>query len=157
MNYEHKMHIITLYLIISLTIGIIATIKLDEFIYNFFKLCFSTTESSGNGGCGEASTLLRTLISCRKIGVPNGGSIQPQQAHHSGGGIVSVSGNQSSHQVCGTDRRKQSFPTRTAATSEDWGSVQYLPDFTGNNPWCNLSSVKSGRVSMISFISIEQH
>lgn len=50
-------------------------------------------------------------------------------------------------------RRKQSFPTKTplaedvtkheGSMGEMEGDQEYVPDFTGNSPWCNLQIVKA--------------
>lgn len=97
-----------------------------------------------NGGGGEASTLLRTLISCRKLGLTTGGEAR-QVPHTDNVGPGNVLGNCTNQPPTMTgDRRKQSFPTR--AIAEDWGGTHHPPDFTGNNPWCNLSpAARSGR------------
>jgi hypothetical protein len=53
-----------------------------------------------------------------------------------------------------SNRRKQSCPSKSDASAIRRSPVSpyvrgetYLPDFTGNNPWCNISTVKTGRVS----------
>lgn len=175
---------------------------------------------SQNGHCqgppltGEASQLLRKLITCRKLGM----SITPAPPHPAslldgpnfikneimhdirvctyyylnqawfcvcecshvqtscmygkervqefGGlfGLQSEVGNAKSG-----GRRKQSYPSKAALQEEgmtmdqtavvspcpDGGDVEmdYLPDFTGNNPWCNLSLVKTKvRLVLVSFV-----
>ncbi|XP_049854187.1 uncharacterized protein LOC126335212 isoform X3 [Schistocerca gregaria] len=98
-----------------------------------------------NGGGGEASTLLRTLISCRKLGLtPSDGAHQAPHTDSMGSGAVLGNCTNQPPTITG-DRRKQSFPTR--AIAEDWGgAAHHPPDFTGNNPWCNLSpAARSGR------------
>jgi len=60
------------------------------------------------------------------------------------------------------NRRKQSCPSKADASAIRRSPVSpyvhgetYLPDFTGNSPWCNISAVKTGRVSNISvFVSV---
>ena len=142
---------------------------------------------------GEASNLLRTLISCRKLGINPadnrvaaiGTSLQHSLKSRSKlysavqgssltappetTGETAVLGNRtnlpSSEQVpaaftfakapvgalkADASRRKQSFPAKADATVAPFvRSEGYLPDFTGNNPWCNISAVKTGRVSLI--------
>jgi hypothetical protein len=57
------------------------------------------------------------------------------------------------------NRRKQSCPSKADASAIRRSPVSpyvhgetYLPDFTGNNPWCNISAVKTGRVSHVSVL-----
>lgn len=163
-----------------------------------------------SSGVGEASNLLRTLISCRKINInptettsshisslqhslksrsklylnmdspsPVGSTVSEIDSPHSivlgnrtnlpvaedtvsplsmvvksvdrmrVGSIPSVSSVKQD-----SNRRKQSFPSKADASSGRQSPVgsqvsgeTYLPDFTGNNPWCNLSAVKSGRLA----------
>jgi hypothetical protein len=52
------------------------------------------------------------------------------------------------------NRRKQSCPSKADASTIRRSPISpyirgetYLPDFTGNSPWCNISAVKTGRVS----------
>jgi hypothetical protein len=60
------------------------------------------------------------------------------------------------------NRRKQSCPSKADASAIRRSPVSpyvhgetYLPDFTGNSPWCNISAVKTGRVSNVSiFVSV---
>ncbi|XP_069692378.1 uncharacterized protein [Periplaneta americana] len=159
---------------------------------------------------GEASNLLRTLISCRKLGItpseaaanncvtPIGSSLQhslknrsklysaiqgssliPEATLESHSGAVlgnrtnlpsaeeipsaftlamkSMEKSARANMAVGTpnkqdgNRRKQSFPLKAADTSSPVTPYvrgeTYLPDFTGNNPWCNISAVKTGRLA----------
>lgn len=55
------------------------------------------------------------------------------------------------------NRRKQSCPSKADASTIRRSPISpyvhgetYLPDFTGNSPWCNISAVKTGRVSHVS-------
>ncbi|KAF2903400.1 hypothetical protein ILUMI_02778 [Ignelater luminosus] len=104
---------------------------------------------------GEASQLLRKLITCRKLGMsitPAPSNVPPlhgdfrssiaKDTHMAEIGLSKSSG-----------RRKQNFPTK-ATVEEPSGrdvspcrdtdvEMDYLPDFTGNNPWCNLQIVKT--------------
>jgi hypothetical protein len=57
------------------------------------------------------------------------------------------------------NRRKQSCPSKADASAIRRSPVSpyvpgetYLPDFTGNSPWCNISAVKTGRVSHFSVL-----
>ncbi|GLH10698.1 GATA-binding factor A [Gryllus bimaculatus] len=162
-------------------------------------------------GVGEASNLLRTLISCRKMGIspmeattnhsitslqhslksrsklyltmdsssPAGATVSEMDNSHSVvlgnrtnlppsdetatplsmvvksvdkmrvGGMATTSTTKQD-----SSRRKQSYPSKADGTSERNSPVgshipgdTYLPDFTGNNPWCNISAVKSGRLA----------
>jgi hypothetical protein len=59
------------------------------------------------------------------------------------------------------NRRKQSCPSKSDASAirrspiSPYGHGEtYLPDFTGNSPWCNISTVKPGRVSYLNFLYI---
>lgn len=65
-------------------------------------------------------------------------------------------------------RRKQSFPTKTppvedvklhdgtSPVGEMEGDQEYVPDFTGNSPWCNLQIVKAKVSLEIRFVFKEQ-
>ena len=146
---------------------------------------------AGNVRGGEASNLLRTLISCRKLGINPGDnrvaaigtslqhSLKSRSKLYSAvqgssltapetTGETAVLGNRtnllSAEQVstafnfvktpvgalkADASRRKQSCPVKADATVAPFVRTEgYLPDFTGNNPWCNISAVKTGRVSM---------
>ncbi|XP_067005116.2 uncharacterized protein [Anabrus simplex] len=176
----------------------------------------SEVGSNGSGVCGgEASNLLRRLISCRKLGItpadaaannhrsPVALSLQHSLKSRSklysaiegaAPGIPSLSEPVGPHSIVlgnrtnlptteeipsalsmvmktmeervrgnGTNsmtvkqdvnRRKQSYPSKADASSERSSPIAqfvpgeaYLPDFTGNNPWCNISAVKSGRLA----------
>lgn len=107
---------------------------------------------------GEASQLLRKLITCRKLGMsitpaPSGKPPPP--------GYAEARREVECPNAKTAGRRKQSFPTK--ATVEDTGGrdvasptndmeteADYLPDFTGNNPWCNLQIVKTKVTSRFS-------
>ncbi|XP_060522369.1 uncharacterized protein LOC132699587 [Cylas formicarius] len=104
---------------------------------------------------GDASQLLRKLITCRKLGMSvtstsEGGasphvlnyslfqSRMPVSSLHGGLGI--------SEKEKSSGRRKQSYPTKANNGQEageknkddDYGGGGGNPDFTGNNPWCNV-------------------
>lgn len=142
---------------------------------------------TGGALYGEASQLLRKLISCRKLGM----SITPTSApSNTPAGTVSVSssrsgnGSGSTHRRTSTSaatssskssggRRKQSFPTKmeTEEVSSSAGTgpptstgsdstatpvspyrgdaadmdPDYMPDFTGNSPWCTMQIVKNAK------------
>ncbi|PSN57201.1 hypothetical protein C0J52_01469 [Blattella germanica] len=135
----------------------------------------------GSGRGGEASNLLRTLISCRKLGItPSdnrvtsiGTSLQHSLKSRSklysaiqGSSLApeipsaAVLGNRTNLPASeeevppafalslaakqDVNRRKQSCPAKADAFVRGEG---YLPDFTGNNPWCNISAVKTGRLA----------
>jgi hypothetical protein len=56
------------------------------------------------------------------------------------------------------NRRKQSCPSKSDSSAIRRSPVSpyvhgetFLPDFTGNSPWCNISTVKPGRVSHLNF------
>jgi len=184
---------------------------------------FSSDECQdvGNRPVGEASNLLRTLISCRKLGitpteaaannraVPVGISLQHSLKSRSklysanqGSPVPETNVESHSAAVLGNrtnlpsaeempsaftlamksmekaaranmavvavskqdnNRRKQSCPSKADASAIRRSPVSpyvhgetYLPDFTGNSPWCNISAVKTGRVSHVSifFLSI---
>ncbi|KAJ9585351.1 hypothetical protein L9F63_002848 [Diploptera punctata] len=109
----------------------------------------------GNVRGGEASNLLRTLISCRKLGInPSdnrvaaiGTSLQHSLKSRTAEstGETPVLGNRtnlpSSEQVS-TAYTFVKSPVGTLKADQG-----YLPDFTGNNPWCNISAVKTGRLA----------
>ncbi|XP_074040849.1 uncharacterized protein isoform X1 [Leptinotarsa decemlineata] len=100
---------------------------------------------------GEASQLLRKLISCRKLGM----SITPTPPH-----VLNYTlfrDRQKTHELLNTekcsDRRKQSFPSKANLVEstpmdqdndEEDSREDCIPDFTGNNPWCNLVKGKGG-------------
>ncbi|KAG5874745.1 hypothetical protein JTB14_027084 [Gonioctena quinquepunctata] len=102
------------------------------------------------GLSGEASQLLRKLISCRKLGM----SITPTPPHVLN--YTLFQDRQKSHEPFNaeksSDRRKQSFPTKASMiettmdqdNDEEDSREDCTPDFTGNNPWCNLVKGKSG-------------
>ncbi|KAJ8916129.1 hypothetical protein NQ315_004496 [Exocentrus adspersus] len=93
---------------------------------------------------GEASQLLRKLITCRRLGM----SITPTPPH-----VLNYTLFQDQQRSLPTQginlekssaRRKQSFPTKASVQTEaspmeqERDEEDYIPDFTGNNPWCNL-------------------
>ncbi|XP_063240896.1 uncharacterized protein LOC134541403 [Bacillus rossius redtenbacheri] len=150
------------------------------------------TSLGSNGGGGEASNLLRTLISCRRLGISPAeaaannrsapaAALSLQHSLKSRSRLYAaihglppppppssrgVAGPGSPHLLAGAgaannldnnngdaavppgkldgSRRKQSFPSKAEPGGP--GDV-YLPDFTGSNPWCSLSSSKSGRLA----------
>nr|CAD7197228.1 unnamed protein product [Timema douglasi] len=168
-----------------------------------------TSNLGSNGGGGEASNLLRTLISCRKLGIPpmeaaannrlapmasslqhslksrsklyaaiHGSPLVPPLSSEGLHSPAVVLGNrtnllQSSEEgsppgalsmviksidACSmnnnvlavaskhdSSRRKQSFPSKADPSLQT--ESLYVPDFTGGNPWCNISSSKSGRLA----------
>jgi hypothetical protein len=175
---------------------------------------FSSDECQdvGNRPVGEASNLLRTLISCRKLGitpteaaannraVPVGISLQHSLKSRSklysanqGSPVPETNVESHSAAVLGNrtnlpsaeempsaftlamksmekaaranmavvavskqdnNRRKQSCPSKADASAIRRSPVSpyvhgetYLPDFTGNSPWCNISAVKTGRLA----------
>lgn len=96
---------------------------------------------------GEASQLLRKLITCRKLGMsitPAPPTRPPPTYAESVAEVSKTPG-----------RRKQSFPTKAppaddvvkhegaSPVREMEGDQEYVPDFTGNSPWCNLQIVKT--------------
>ncbi|EFA09251.2 GATAd [Tribolium castaneum] len=96
---------------------------------------------------GEASQLLRKLITCRKLGM----SITPAPPFVLDGRVSSPSEplNMETNPKPSTGRRKQSYPTKASiedsrSPARDDGE-DYIPDFTGNSPWCNLQIVKGGK------------
>lgn len=144
---------------------------------------------SGGALYGEASQLLRKLISCRKLGMSITPTSAPTNAQpdaapvsssRSGGGSGGGNGARrssgsaaTSSSKSGGGRRKQSFPTKmemeevsssagtgpptstgsdstTTADSPYRGDAadmdgDYMPDFTGNNPWCTMQIVKNAK------------
>lgn len=109
---------------------------------------------------GEASQLLRKLITCKKLGM----SITPAPANHPIGRpaadqVIGLSDVSRSSMDAGLTksscRRKQSFPTKAAkeeqmdrsdSPCQDVEGEDYLPDFTGNSPWCNIQMCKNSKV-----------
>ncbi|XP_044272300.1 uncharacterized protein LOC123016149 isoform X1 [Tribolium madens] len=96
---------------------------------------------------GEASQLLRKLITCRKLGM----SITPAPPFVLDNRVNSPSEplNMETNSKPSTGRRKQSYPTKASiedsrSPARDDGE-DYIPDFTGNSPWCNLQIVKGGK------------
>jgi hypothetical protein len=97
---------------------------------------------------GEASQLLRKLITCRKLGM----SITPAPPFvHLDGRVNSPNEplNMETNPKPASGRRKQSYPTKASiedsrSPARDDGE-DYIPDFTGNSPWCNLQIVKGGK------------
>ncbi|XP_044758561.1 GATA-binding factor 6-B isoform X2 [Coccinella septempunctata] len=103
---------------------------------------------------GEASQLLKKLITCRKLGM----SITPSPSHYvsatiDGRGNMTVmkDGSQSEQSMKTSGRRKQSYPTKanveenkfvTSSPSED---TEEFMDFSSANSWCSLSIVKGGK------------
>lgn len=101
---------------------------------------------------GEASHLLKKLISCRKLGM----SITPTPPHVLNYTLfqdqqkppAAISPNLSTEKLSG--RRKQSFPTKANVsvehntTQEKTEQVEEESpmDFTGNNPWCSYLKSK---------------
>ncbi|CAG9864031.1 unnamed protein product [Phyllotreta striolata] len=91
---------------------------------------------------GEAGQLLRKLITCRKLGM----TITPTTAQAR---EPERAGAERAHSKEG--RRKQSYPSKAAVAGDapcpmeqDNDEDEYMPDFTGNNPWCNLVKSRSG-------------
>lgn len=94
-------------------------------------------------------------------------SITPAPANHPFGGggrpdsVSIMEGHRSSmdgNMIKSSCRRKQSFPTKTTkeeamdrsdSPCQDVETDDYLPDFTGNNPWCNIQMCKNNKVSKI--------
>lgn len=117
-----------------------------------WKALSQNGRSQGQSLTGEASQLLRKLITCRKLGM----SITPAPSnipatfddHRNNFGrdlTLDATGNK-------LGRRKQTFPTkatldeptgREVSPCPDSEEVEYMPDFTGNNPWFNLQIVKT--------------
>ncbi|KAK9881294.1 hypothetical protein WA026_015416 [Henosepilachna vigintioctopunctata] len=107
---------------------------------------------------GEASQLLKKLITCRKLGmsITPTPSLSPNQYTSStmdGRGNLTVLSDalHSEHNLKSSGRRKQSYPTKAnvddlkyevSPTRED--NEEYM-DFSGGNPWCNMSVVKGGK------------
>lgn len=125
---------------------------------NIWK-ALSQNGRGSQGMSGEASQLLRKLITCRKLGM----SITPAPLPHSSPKMHDedrVSMTNIDEQRDGTSsksssaRRKQSFPTKATSDEPPEGDNYkfleteggYIPDFTGNSPWCNLQLVKSNKV-----------
>lgn len=129
---------------------------------NIWKALSQNGHGPPPGMSGEASQLLRKLITCRKLGM----SITPAPAVNSSPkppyeeDRVSLTSIEEQRDAGGnylktsSARRKQSFPTKaTKEPKEDNNDGDayryldcesgYLPDFTGNSPWCNLQLVKS--------------
>ena len=189
-------------------------------MWTVFRFSSDECHNVGNRPVGEASNLLRTLISCRKLGitpteaaannraVPVGISLQHSLKSRSklysanqGSPVPETNVESHSAAVLGnrtnlpsaeempsaftlamksmekaaranmtvvavskqdSNRRKQSCPSKADASAIRRSPVSpyvhgetYLPDFTGNSPWCNISAVKTGRVSHVSiFVSV---
>ncbi|XP_063903899.1 uncharacterized protein LOC135123301 isoform X2 [Zophobas morio] len=96
---------------------------------------------------GEASQLLRKLITCRKLGMsitPAPPFVHLDKRVHSPNEPL----NMETHPKPSTGRRKQSYPTKASVEDSSPGrddGEDYIPDFTGNSPWCNLQIVKGGK------------
>lgn len=107
---------------------------------------------------GEASHLLKKLISCRKLGM----SITPTPPHVLNYTLfqdqqkppTATSPNLSIEKSSG--RRKQSFPTKANVSVEGSTTTQEKPeqveeespmDFTGNSPWCSYLKSKVSKHS----------
>lgn len=62
----------------------------------------------------------------------------------------SIQAQQTANMEKSSARRKQSFPTKASVQAEaipmdqEKEEEDYIPDFTGNNPWCNLVKGKVG-------------
>ncbi|VEN64109.1 unnamed protein product [Callosobruchus maculatus] len=117
---------------------------------------------------GEASQLLRKLITCRKFGMSITPAPTPTVLNYSL--YSSQSPNAEGEKMDDrpamektSARRKQSFPTKANVKTDEGvgggggggggaivgGETQkeeedYIPDFTGNSPWCNLVKGKGG-------------
>ncbi|CAH1101194.1 unnamed protein product [Psylliodes chrysocephalus] len=98
---------------------------------------------------GEASQLLRKLITCRKLGM----TITPTPPHVLNYSLFDETQKsvESLNAEKNSGRRKQNFPSKATVQTEpspmeqDGGEEdEYIPDFTGNNPWCNLVKSRSG-------------
>ncbi|GJQ82222.1 GATAd [Trypoxylus dichotomus] len=109
---------------------------------------------------GEASQLLRKLITCKKLGM----SITPAPANHPVGrpgdqtmSLTDVSrSGMDANLTKSSCRRKQSFPTKAAkeepidrsdSPCQEVEGEDYLPDFTGNSPWCNIQMCKNSKTN----------
>ncbi|KAF5271226.1 hypothetical protein FQA39_LY08233 [Lamprigera yunnana] len=118
-----------------------------------WKALSQNGHTQGPSLTGEASQLLRKLITCRKLGM----SITPAPSNVSSSFTEHRSNyardmQMSDVAISKSGRRKQSFPTKAAledtttrdvSPCRDADEMEYLPDFTGNNPWCNLQIVKT--------------
>ncbi|XP_022900329.1 transcription factor GATA-5 isoform X2 [Onthophagus taurus] len=114
---------------------------------------------------GEASQLLRKLITCKKLGMsitPAPLSITPSSPkkplhnkNSSNDMETSLEGSIINYKSTAGGRRKQSFPTKTTTKEEpvdrddspcmEVESEEYMPDFTGNSPWCNIQMCKNNK------------
>lgn len=123
---------------------------------------------------GEASQLLRKLITCRKLGMsitPAPPNMPTPYTDHRANfakemAMVSLPLISTHFLIDNNDmfkaeigltktsgRRKQNYPSKAKveeASTRDMSpcgdgevDMDYLPDFTGNNPWCNLQIVKT--------------
>lgn len=120
--------------------------------------------SGASGLSGEASQLLRKLITCRSLGmsITPAPPKRPKLTEEDGRDRVIFNNYDPQDGTSGKSssaRRKQSFPTK--ATTEEQhsqseidsfkygneGECGFLPDFTGQNPWCNLQIVKGSKNS----------
>lgn len=91
---------------------------------------------------GEASQLLRKLITCRKLGM----SITPAPPFVHLDSQSNEPINMEINSKSSSGRRKQSYPTKASIENSQSPAredgEEYIPDFTGNSPWCNLQIVK---------------
>nr|CAI5845912.1 unnamed protein product [Callosobruchus analis] len=117
---------------------------------------------------GEASQLLRKLITCRKFGMSITPAPPPTVLNYSlySSQFPNAEGEKTDDRPAmerTSARRKQSFPTKASVKTDEGiaggggggggglvgGESQkeeedYIPDFTGNSPWCNLVKGKGG-------------
>ncbi|XP_028129476.1 uncharacterized protein LOC114325577 isoform X1 [Diabrotica virgifera virgifera] len=95
---------------------------------------------------GEASQLLRKLITCRKLGM----TITPAQPHVLNYTLFDEQQKSLEHTNAEKSRRKQSYPSKASVSDsvpmDQDEEEEYGPDFTGNSPWCNM--VKGKRVEV---------
>ncbi|KAK4874934.1 hypothetical protein RN001_014294 [Aquatica leii] len=118
-----------------------------------WKALSQNGHTQGPSLTGEASQLLRKLITCRKLGMsitPAPSNISTSYSEHRSHFPRDMT--MSEVAISKSGRRKQSFPTkasldetttRDVSPCRDTEEMDYLPDFTGNNPWCNLQIVKT--------------
>ncbi|CAG9830620.1 unnamed protein product [Diabrotica balteata] len=95
---------------------------------------------------GEASQLLRKLITCRKLGM----TITPAQPHVLNYTLFDEQQKSIENTNAEKSRRKQSYPSKASVSEsvpmDQDEEEEYGPDFTGNSPWCNM--VKGKRVEV---------
>ncbi|KAK5640719.1 hypothetical protein RI129_009266 [Pyrocoelia pectoralis] len=118
-----------------------------------WKALSQNGHSQGQPLTGEASQLLRKLITCRKLGMsitPAPSNVPASFDEHRNNFGRDLTVHDASLNKPG--RRKQTFPTkatldeptgRDISPCQDSEEMEYMPDFTGNNPWFNLQIVKT--------------